>query len=548
MNTRLNRTASRKDAWLALTLAVPSLVVLAAHAYLGSMSRFLADDYCVAYYANRFGFLRSIWYWYINWSGGFSTSMADWLLVLIRAYGMPFVVPAVIALWLAIAVFAIHHFLPRESSPALRITSAITLSATTVFATLLVSPNVPQSLYWWTGMRAYTLPLIISTLYAGLFQWLYRSDKSRNSFLWSAIGFGIIFINGGFSETFTPVQLIFFVSVVALTLWTNKLNRRERPFRFLAAGMLGSIASLIVMVAAPGNAVRQKYYKAPPGMFEVVKIGLDAFLKFLGSLLASPLIVVSLIGILAAAIWIGSRFRPGIQVKIWMPAAILAVGLGFAFGCFLPAAWGLSSAPPSRSLIIPAFFLAASWITVGFLSGAWLNPPPLSNPRLGLLILAFLLLGFSSWSSASYLYSTRKAYIDYASKWTTIDRQIIQTRQAGDTSVHIPSMNNWASLNMPNDNPKFWLNQCYSKYYGVQVLSPDEEFSTTVAINHPPSKSCSSRGRKVIKVNWHDRLRAQPPASHRHPAARRFDKPSACRITDRRLPGLSIPSTPPGFV
>ncbi len=472
----IQSTARRKDTWIAFALATPEFLVLVIHAYLGSMSRFLADDYCVAYYANRFGFLRSIWYWYINWSGGFSTSMADWLLVIIRSYGMPFIAPTVIALWLVTAGFTIYLFLPKDTSRTFRILSAGLLSITTIFTILLISPDVPQSLYWWTGMRAYTLPLIVSTLYAGLYKWLYRTQKNRSAFLWGMLGFGIIFINGGFSETFTPVQLIFFIFVIALTLWAKKPEYRETPLQFLFAGLVGSLLSLIVMVAAPGNAIRQTYFKPPPGLIEILQISFYAYLLFLTKLLTNPVIVYGLLGVLAASAWIGARFQPEIKINIWIIPALVVLGLGFAFGCFIPAAWGLSSAPPSRNLIIPSFFLAVSWIVAGFLGGVWLNTLSISHSRFRaqiiLPIIAFLLLGYSALSNASYLYSTRKAYMDYANKWTVVDQQIVQAREDGKTVIHIPSMNSWTSLDKPNNNPKFWLNQCYSKYYGIQVLSP----------------------------------------------------------------------------
>jgi len=34
-------------------------------------------------------------------------------------------------------------------------------------------------------------------------------------------------------------------------------------------------------------------------------------------------------------------------------------------------------------------------------------------------------------------------------------------------------MANWAALNEPNDNPKFWVNQCLSDYYGIDVFGLD---------------------------------------------------------------------------
>jgi hypothetical protein len=55
-----------------------------------------------------------------------------------------------------------------------------------------------------------------------------------------------------------------------------------------------------------------------------------------------------------------------------------------------------------------------------------------------------------------------------------MDAQITRAKAAGEQQVIIPIMTNWAGLDNPNDNPKFWLNYCYSKYYGINVLTPPE--------------------------------------------------------------------------
>ena len=96
----------KRDFGALLAIAIFSLAALSFHAYIGSLSRFLADDYCVAYYARHFGFLRSIWYWYISWSGTFSNSIFDWLLVFIKPGGIRFVTPVVLLVWVLITIIS----------------------------------------------------------------------------------------------------------------------------------------------------------------------------------------------------------------------------------------------------------------------------------------------------------------------------------------------------------------------------------------------------------------------------------------------------------
>jgi hypothetical protein len=96
------------------------------------------------------------------------------------------------------------------------------------------------------------------------------------------------------------------------------------------------------------------------------------------------------------------------------------------------------------------------------------------NLGFGLSVMALMLC--SAWLNGQALYSSRQKYLDYAVLWDRMNAQVIQAKTAGKTSVMIPTMANWAGLDSPNDNPKFWLNFCYSKYYDINVLAPPTSY------------------------------------------------------------------------
>jgi len=466
----------KRDFGALLAIAIFSLAALSFHAYIGSLSRFLADDYCVAYYARHFGFLRSIWYWYISWSGTFSTSIFDWFLLIIKPGGIPFVTPAVLIIWTIVTTITVYLFLPHEFSSRIKLLTSITFGTLTVYATLLISPDVPQSLYWWTGMRSYILPLVIFTFYWIFFQWQKIKGKNWNLLLWSLLSFSILFIIGGFSETFTPVLAVFFIGATTLGFLNKKPASPERSFFLILGGLLGVVTSLIVVVAAPGNANRQAFYQPPPGIFGIFTISISAFLMFISNILIAPERFAGILGVFLASLWFGSIVNHTYKTRPWIPPAILLAGIALTFGCFLPAAWGLSEAPPDRTLCIPAFILVVTFLIAGFTAGNQLSfymaQHQLNIAQTGLLVIIMACIGFSAWVNIHNLYSTRQAYLDYAQKWDRVNRQIIQTKLAGYDMVHIPSMDSWTTLDKPNDNPRFWLNICYSKYYDVQILSP----------------------------------------------------------------------------
>ena len=64
--------------------------------------------------------------------------------------------------------------------------------------------------------------------------------------------------------------------------------------------------------------------------------------------------------------------------------------------------------------------------------------------------------------------------MDYAQMWDQTEASILKSKQNGASQVFIPVTPNWASLNTPNDNPRFWVNVCMSRYYDVQILATTE--------------------------------------------------------------------------
>jgi hypothetical protein len=467
--------------WAFLSIFFPTSVVLGLHAYLGSFNRFVADDFCSAYYAERLGALRSVWFWYTTWFGGYAASLTDSILPLIGARGMAFTVFAILVIWSVLAILAVAAFWPKEGSRKDRTLAALSLGTAAVYLTLLVSPNVPQSLYWWGGMRGYIPPLLFFTLYGVLFQqFVAKQWSGKVLLLWQGLSFVIAFIGGGFSETFTPVQVVFFVLVIVFGLMARKFDFRSPTFKFLAIGLVGSTTALIVMIAAPGNANRQAFFPGSPNIFTILSISLTGYLAFLKDMVSTPDKIAGLVGMSAAASWWGLQSRPERAPKSWAAPAILLAGFIFAFGCFPSAAYGMSDVPPARTLVIPAYFLVIGLLSAGVIWGQWLTLRVETkyefpvNLGLGISVTALILC--SAWLNGQALYASRQIYLDYAVLWDRMNAQVMQAKTAGKESVTIPTMANWAGLDSPNDNPKFWLNFCYSKYYDINVLAPPSSY------------------------------------------------------------------------
>ncbi len=114
--------------------------------------------------------------------------------------------------------------------------------------------------------------------------------------------------------------------------------------------------------------------------------------------------------------------------------------------------------------LLGAGFTTGSWLA-GRYGYAWLDSVPF-------ILLITVLIGVSSLITIAYLFGKRSEYVRFAEKWDQVNAQILQARDEKLKSVNIPAMNNWAGLEWPTDNQNYWPTQCYSMYYGIQVVGP----------------------------------------------------------------------------
>ncbi len=457
---------------LILTLAF--LSTLALHAYLGTYSRFIADDFCSAAMARRFGVLRAVWYWYLNWTGRYSASALDAIFGLLGPSVTPFVPALVLLIWLGVLTWTAGVLLADQAR--LRLSQCLGLGLTVLFMTLSLSPNVPQSLYWGQGMRSIIPPLILSTVYADLLMLFRRRPWSAGRYaLWLALAFLLAFVIGGLNETYTALELSLmgFLFFLALILGESASGRGTAAF--LGAGVLGAGLAFLIVVSAPGNAYRQAFYPPPPDLAGILRISWAGFLQFLAASFTRADHLLAGLAAVAFSTFLGIQLQD-VRIRVWMVPLAIAAALVFAFVCFLPAAYGLSDVPPDRTLMMPAYLIAIAAVFSGFAIGSYLGTQSAeaswrTGLEAGILALAALGCLTSVFRADQQLLESRQAYVDYASNWQRMNAAILDARNHGETQVVIKTIPNWADLNEPNDNPRFWVNVCYREYYGIEVLA-----------------------------------------------------------------------------
>jgi hypothetical protein len=328
-------------------------------------------------------------------------------------------------------------------------------------------------------MRAYLIPILTFTIYLGLFFWYRRKLLNRKSVaVWSAASFSIIFACGGFSETLTPVLVAFFLVLLILGLLFREIQPMDQSFNFLLAGYLGALLALIVMVKAPGNSARQALYPQVESIPSIFSIALEGFIEYLREIMDTPEKISGVVGGIIGIAWAGVLDKRGGPTGLLKVFAFIVAGLVFAYLSFLPAAYGISAKPPNRTLIIPTTILIGFFLIAGYFGGKYLAGRIIQRRLVHfvfLIAMTILLVG-SATIKASELIKSRYSFIDFARKWDKVDADILRAKQAGDEIIYIPNMDNWAHLDRPTDNPKFWLTACYTKFYGIEIRGPAWEW------------------------------------------------------------------------
>jgi hypothetical protein len=455
------------------SLTLFSTLGLATYAYLGSFTRMLADDFCSMGWANRLGLLRSVWFWYINWSGRYTAFASDWLIFrsILGPYKIYLLVPVTILCWL-VFLFLTIYFLLQKTQPSVFLHAAA-LAGVFLFLVLLLSPDISQSLYWWNGMRSYALPLVVISFYFLLFQ-LFKQLNIPT--LWAGLlGFLLLFLSGGLGETAAVAQTALLLFLIGLDL-LKFTDRPRNEMIVLYASLAGAICSLVVIILSPGNKLRQAQLPPSPDIVTLLSISLQAYGKFLANFFSEPAGIPGLAGAFLAAVWIGSQYAELASSRGWLIPVCMLGGVLISFACFPPGVYGYSEPPPPRIDIIPVFFLVGGFLCSGFVFGSWLAGTFAFRwlDSIPFIVLIVLLMGFTSLTTISHLVGRRNEFALFAEKWDQVDAQILQARAENLKSINIPAMENWAGLQRPNHNRNYWPTQCYTVYYGIQVLGPDD--------------------------------------------------------------------------
>ena len=126
------------------------LAALAIYAYLGTFTRYMADDYCTAGTIKNHGFWGAQTYWWQNWSGRYSFTFVVSFVELMGLRIVPILPALLISLWLFSIVWACLPIL-KKIKVSNYIFVGIFTASLILWLTYRSVDDYPQIVFWQTG-------------------------------------------------------------------------------------------------------------------------------------------------------------------------------------------------------------------------------------------------------------------------------------------------------------------------------------------------------------------------------------------------------------
>ncbi len=474
------------------TLWISALLLIAALAglvYLGTFTRYLADDFCMAGDAIHIGLLNMLSKWYTTWTGRFMFIIGTGLFGLGGPKFAAWVPPVAALIWLVGICWSIHPIIKRLAWPKPVLLSVVAGSLV-LLVLLSTIPNLFQSFFWQDGMVNYSLPLIGLTFCCGiiLHAWLEKANM-----LFASFSVGILaFLSGGFTEASTAMEITLFALALLLSLTCRDRATRRRLATVLSAALLGALLAMLVVFIAPGNQTRLQIVggqSGHPGIFRILTFSFRNMVYIYGKFfLRTPFWAILSIILPLIAGWIFSTPSAALPEKInlaylwkqnWF-RSMLFIGVSaiiLVTAACAPVVFAVNAYPEDRTIIIMQFavilsviFISASlgigFRQLGLLPGLAHN---LSLNRIllvGILIMIVITAGVSILNSANRL----PTYHSYQEMWDQRAALIQQAARSGETTITVPGRYSLFAVADLSEDPGNWVNRCMAYYYGVSEI------------------------------------------------------------------------------
>jgi len=484
---QLKRKYPRYFLGLVLVISTATLsAALLVYAYLGTFSRYYADDYCLSSMFFSNGLPKTVAILYQTWSNRYAGMI---LLSLSEVFGrlaIRFWLIFTLVLWVPTLAWAL-----LQTSRLLRLNFSkwmvLVLAEVLIFFTVMESPNLFQTLLWRIGLITYTLPLVFLALLVGLIlNGVLKARDGNQTWLNLSLGLigcaGVAFFAGGLSETYVTMQ----TGLLGLALFCALLGARGKIRRawlsWVGASFIGSLVAMSIVILAPGNVVRQANMPPPPGVLELIyPSAVNAFLFMYVSLhdYSFQTVLLFLLAILLAYVLVTSNtvpIKPRPAGLVWALLLTPLIGYLLIITICAPSVYAESSSPEARVLIEARFIMVLLLCMEGLIIGISLGqlhtlsheaPPVLLRALVVLVTIAILLYPLHD---ARKLYAQVSDYRARTTAWDARDAQILADKAQGLDNIQVEEFDSISGISELSPEANFWVNGCAAKFYGVQTI------------------------------------------------------------------------------
>jgi len=465
-----------------LVYVAATLAFLGSVAYLGTFTRYLADDYCESVSVTNESPLKAVIHRYMDGQWRASNRYSNLLFVgvaesLLGKQNIE-IVPVVLIFFWVIGL----GYLVRQARKLAEIEwntlTDIFLGTTLAFLSILEAPNRFQIFYWRSSMATHFVPLVFLNFLVAFLLSRMRTERESSLDLWTALTlFFSSFMIGGFSEP--PVTVLITATGLGLaSIWFFVREREvRRTFLSLTACIFaGAISALIVMAISPAAS---NLARVTPSFFEwiyrtaqyTVSFVIDTFnilpLPILFSVIC-PAVLVFIIYREQGKLYIYNK-QTHRNIALALPLIlILLIAAGFS-----TSAYG-QSYPVARARFFAHYLMTITFVIEGLLLGIWLSQIKskffLKMDFAYMPILFLLILAVYPFRAALRVLNEIPSYSAREQAWDSREADIYKLRAQGQTDLTIIQLDGVDGVKELDTYASHWVNLCAASYYKVKSI------------------------------------------------------------------------------
>jgi Family of unknown function (DUF6056) len=460
--------------------AASALTALGIFAYLGTFTRFLADDYCDTMLVTSGSVLGALLNRYLTVSDRYSNLLFDALSEFLAPRNVQVLPPVMILLWTLGLIWLVREIrqLAGFQWPVLL---DICLGGLLGFFAVFEAPNRFQTIYWRSAMATHFAPLVYLIALGAFLLLQIRKTGGRRPALWMGVlCFLLAFFGSGFSEP--PAAMLVVASSLAFAgvwIWYRG-PRRSSALILLASTFAGGLAALLVMKFAPANSFRVgSLHPDFPTLIRLTLVGTFQFIQDSLATLPVPTLVSFMMPLLLFYGLYSNAPTPGLSARsrwillLLIFATPLLMYLMIA-ASFAPSIYG-QSYPVERARFAGRFMLTSACIVEGVFFGVLIaqwrqlsGRSILANIALSLLVISAFYPFRAGWTT---LQANLSNYQQWSSAWDARQGQILAEKAQGKQDIVVPQLPGIAQIKELDTRPNFWVNRCAANFYGVNSIS-----------------------------------------------------------------------------